>query len=94
MLGSVQLDLTEAAFDAPVVEVTVTQLLGSLLLRLPDGVAVRDEISTVLGETTVRNLGRADPGQPTVVLRGTNLLGEIKVRGPRRAPSWLTWGQG
>jgi len=87
-LGSVHLDLTEAAFDAPLVDLTVTQLMGSLLVRLPTGTNVRDETTSFLGETTVKDLGRPNPALPTVVIRGTNLLGEIKVRGPRRVSIW------
>jgi hypothetical protein len=88
LLGSVELDLTEATFDAPVVEINVTQLLGSVLLRVPRGVAVRDETSRVLAETSIKGIGDPDPTFPTVVLRGTNVLGEIKVRGPKKQPIW------
>ena len=87
-LGSVQLDLTEAAFEAPVVEINVTQVLGSLFIRVPPGVTVRDEAASVLAETSVRGIGEPDAACPTIVIRGTNLLGEIKVRGPRRPPPW------
>lgn len=88
ILGSVHLDLTDATFDAPVVEVNGTHLLGTLFLRVPTGTNVRDETTKVLGSTSIKNIGTPDPSLPTVVLRGTNLLGEIKVRGPRRVPPW------
>ena len=88
VLGSVKLDLTEATFEAALVEIEVTQVAGSLFLRLPEGTTVRDETTNVLGETSVRGLGRPDPALPTVVVRGTNVLGEIKIRGPRRASLW------
>ena len=87
-LGSVQLDLTEATFETPVVEVNVTQFLGSVFLRVPLGVTIRDETANVLGETSVKGTGEPDPALPTVVLRGTNVLGEIKVRGPKKPPPW------
>jgi len=87
-LGSVQLDLTQAAFDTSVVEVNVTQVLGSVFLRVPLGVTVRDETANVLGETSIKGIGQPDPTFPTIVLRGTNVLGEIKVRGPKKPPPW------
>jgi hypothetical protein len=87
-LGSVQLDLTEAAFETAVVEVNVTQFLGSVFLRVPVGVTVRDETANVLGETSIKGIGEPDPAFPTIVLRGTNVLGEIKVRGPKKQLPW------
>jgi DUF1707 SHOCT-like domain len=87
-LGSVQLDLTEAVFDTQVVEVNVTVVLGSLHLRVPAGTTVRDETASVLAETSVKGIGAPDPRFPVVVLRGTTLLGEIKVRGPKRSSMW------
>ena len=87
-LGSVQLDLTEAVFDTQVVELNVTQVMGSILLRVPLGTTVRDETANVLAETSVKGIGVPDPAFPVIVLRGTNVMGEIKVRGPKRPPMW------
>lgn len=87
-LGEVQLDLTEASFDEQVVELNVTQVLGSVLLRVPMGTTVRDEMANVLAETTVKGIGTPDPAFPVIVLRGTNVLGEIKVRGPKSPSLW------
>jgi hypothetical protein len=87
-LGSVHLDMTEATFVAPVVEVNVTQLLGSVELRVPTGTTIRDETATVLAETSIKGIGEPDPSIPTIVLRGTNVLGEIRVRGPKKLSVW------
>ena len=87
-LGSVQLDFTEATFDTQVVEVNVTQVCGSILLRVPTGTTVRDETANVLAETSIKGIGAPDPRFPVIVLRGTNVLGEIKVRGPKRPSLW------
>jgi hypothetical protein len=87
-LGSVQLDLTEAVFDTQVVELNVTQVMGSILLRVPLGTTVRDETANVLAETSVKGIGVPDPAFPVIVLRGTNVMGEIKVRGPKKTPMW------
>lgn len=83
-LGGIRLDFTEATFEAPVVEVNVTQVLGTVLLRVPAGTTVVNETASVMGDTSIRGLGQPDPAGPTIVLRGTNIMGEIKVRGPRR----------
>jgi hypothetical protein len=87
-LGSVELDLTEATFDVQVVELNITQFMGSVFLRVPWGTTIRDETSHALGETSIKGIGSPDPSFPVIVLRGTNVLGEIKVRGPKRPPVW------
>ena len=88
LMGSVQLDLTEATFDAPVVEVNTTNVMGELTIRVPLGTVVRDEVTNVLAESSVKDVGEPDRSMPTVVIRGTNVMGEVKVRGPRRPPLW------
>ena len=88
VMGDIKLDLTQATFDAPVVEVTGTQLMGSMLLRVPLGVTIVDEVTNVLGETSISGLGEPDPSMPTIVLKGTNIMGDIKVRGPKKPSRW------
>ena len=88
LLGSVTLDLTEATFPARTIEVSCTQLLGQITIRVPLGTTVRMETANVLGDTSVKHIGEPDPSRPTVVVRGTNILGEVSVRGPKRASLW------
>lgn len=87
-LGSVLLDLTEATFDGPLIEVNAVNVLGELTIRVPDGMTVRDEVNNVLGDSSIKNLGPPDPALPTLVVRGTNVLGDIKVRGPKKPRHW------
>lgn len=91
VMGDIKLDLTQATFDAPVVEITGTQLMGSLLLRVPPGVTIVDEVTNVMGETTIKDVGDPDPSMPTIVLRGTNIMSEIKVRGPKPPKKPSRW---
>ena len=88
VMGDIKLDLTQATFDAPVVEVTGTQLMGSMVLRVPLGVTIVDEVTNVLGETSIKDIGEPDPTMPTIVLKGTNIMGDIKVRGPKKPSRW------
>ncbi len=87
-MGSVYLDLTEADFDASVVELSGTQFMGSLFLRVPPGTNIRDETTSVMGSTSIKDIGEPNPSFPTVVIRGTNVMSEIKVRGPKKPPIW------
>jgi len=88
LMGDIKLDLTQATFDAPVVELTGTQLMGSMLLRVPPGVTIVNEVTNVMGETSVKDIGEPDPRMPTIVLKGTNIMSDIKVRGPKKLSRW------
>ncbi len=88
LMGDIKLDLTQASFDAPVVELTGTQLMGSLLLRVPPGVTIVNEVTNVMGETSIKDIGEPDPSMPTIVLKGTNIMSDIKVRGPKKPSRW------
>lgn len=88
LMGSVRLDLTEATFDAPTVYIDCTTLLGDVTLRVPVGVTIIDEVTQVLASTSIKDIGEPDAAMPTIVLRGTNILSEIKVRGPRKPSRW------
>ena len=88
VMGDIKLDLTQATFDAPVVELTGTQLMGSMLLRVPPGVTIVNEVTNVMGETSVKDIGEPDPRMPTIVLKGTNIMSDIKVRGPKKLSRW------
>lgn len=88
LMGSITLDLTEATFPDRTIEVSCTQLFGQITIRVPLGTTVRLETANVLGDTSVKHVGEPDPSRPTVVVRGTNILGEISVRGPKRPSIW------
>ena len=87
-LGSAVLDLTEATFTAREVDINCTQFMGSITIRVRPGTTVRFEAANVLGDSSVKGLGAPSNAEPTVVVRGTNILGEIKVRGPKKASMW------
>jgi Cell wall-active antibiotics response 4TMS YvqF len=88
ILGSAVVDLTEATFTSRRVEINCTQFLGSIVVRVPPGTSVRVESANVLGDSSVKEIGEPNDAQPTVVVRGTNILGDISVRGPKRPPIW------
>lgn len=88
VMGDIKLDLTQATFDAPVVALTGTVLMGSMVIRVPLGVTVINEVTNVLGDTSVKDIGEPDPSMPTLVLKGTNIMGDIKVRGPKKPSRW------
>ncbi len=87
-VGSVLLDLTEATFEAPVVEINCSVFVGDVKIRVRPGTNVSMEASTFLGDTSVKGIGVPDPAMPTVVVSGTCVVGDISVRGPKQQPFW------
>jgi hypothetical protein len=88
LLGSAVVDLTEATFASRQVVINCTQFMGSIVVRVLPGTAVRVEAANVLGDSSVKEIGEPNDAHPTVVIRGTNILGDISVRGPKRPPIW------
>jgi hypothetical protein len=87
-LGSAVVDLTEATFTSRQVEINCTQFMGGIVVRVPPGTTVRVEAANVLADTSVKEIGEPNDRQPSVVIRGTNILGDISVRGPKRPSIW------
>lgn len=88
ILGSAVLDLTEARFTSREVEVSCTQFLGSITMRVRPGTTVRIDAANVLADASVKRVGEPDDREPTILVHGTNILGDISVRGPKRPPPW------
>ena len=87
-LGSALLDLTEATFTTREVDIHCTQFMGSITIRVRPGTTVRFEAANVLGDSSIKGVGEPSNAEPTIVIRGTNILGEISVRGPKKSSMW------
>ena len=83
VFGGVDLDLREADFDAPVVEITVATCFGGVDLKVPAGVTVRTETVNIFGGTEVKNVGEPVEGAPTLVIKGVVFFGGVSVKGPK-----------
>lgn len=83
LFGGIDLDMRDAVFEAPQVEIAGFWCFGGLDIKVPAGVEVRDETAGIFGGTDVRNLGDAIPGAPTLVLKGVTLFGGVSVQGPK-----------
>ncbi|SER07987.1 Cell wall-active antibiotics response 4TMS YvqF [Microlunatus flavus] len=90
IFGGVDLDLREADFDAPVVELNVSTCFGGVDIKVPAGINVRNETVNIFGGTDVKNLGEPIEGAPTLVIKGTVFFGGVDVKGPRPK----RWGRG
>ncbi|WP_313896263.1 DUF1707 domain-containing protein [Streptomyces sp. YIM 98790] len=78
--GGVELDLTEAIFESPVVTISVVTLCGGVDIKLPENVTVRNSGNGILGGFEVRENEASEPGAPVVVVQGVALLGGVSAR--------------
>ena len=83
VFGGVDLDLRDADFDAPVVELNVSACFGGIDLKVPAGITVRNETVNIFGGTEIKNVGEPVEGAPTLVIKGTVFFGGVSVKGPR-----------
>jgi hypothetical protein len=83
LFGGVDLDLREAVFEAPTVEIFGFWCFGGLDIKVPEGIEVRDQTVGIFGGTDVRDVGDPLPGAPTLIIKGASLFGGVSVRGPK-----------
>jgi hypothetical protein len=83
LFGGMDLDMSEAVFEAPRVEISGFWCFGGLDIKVPAGMQVRDETAGIFGGTDVRDLGEPIPGAPTLVIKGVALFGGVSVHGPK-----------
>jgi Domain of unknown function (DUF1707) len=83
LFGGTDLDLRDAIFEAPVVEISGFWCFGGLDIKVPEGIEVRDQTAGIFGGTDVRDIGDPVPGAPTLVIKGVSLFGGVSVHGPK-----------
>ena len=87
LFGGTDLDLRDAIFEAPVVEISGFWCFGGLDIKVPEGIEVRDQTAGIFGGTDVRDVGDPAPGAPTLVIKGVSLFGGVSVHGPKPSKS-------
>ena len=81
--GGVELDLSEATFEAAEVRFGVNCIFGGVELTVPEGTEVVSHVAAVFGGADTHRLAPPQPGMPRVVLAGFVLFGGLNVRNPR-----------
>ncbi len=90
VFGGVDLDLREADFDAPVVELNVQACFGGIDLKVPAGINVRSETVKHPRRHRGQEPRGARRGRTHLVIKGIVLFGGVEVKGPRPK----RWGRG
>ena len=84
LFGGMDLDLRDAIFEAPVVEISGFWCFGGLDMKVPEGIEIQDQTAGIFGGTDVRDIGDPAPGAPTLVIKGVSLFGGVSIKGPKK----------
>lgn len=87
VFGGVEIDLTEAEFDAPELVIHCTAVFGGVEIRVPDHVTLRGGGAGIFGGFDVRQQQATDPHSPVVTITGTAVFGGVEAKW--RKPSKL-----
>ena len=84
LFGGMDLDLRNAIFEAPVVEISGFWCFGGLDIKVPEGIEIQDQTAGIFGGTDVRDVGDPAPGAPMLVIKGVTLFGGVSIKGPKK----------
>jgi hypothetical protein len=84
LFGGMDLDLRDAIFEAPVVEISGFWCFGGLDMKVPEGIEIQDQTAGIFGGTDVRDVGDPAPGAPMLVIKGVSLFGGVSIKGPKK----------
>ncbi|MHA6762684.1 DUF1707 SHOCT-like domain-containing protein [Streptacidiphilus sp. PAMC 29251] len=87
VFGGVEIDLTEAVFDAPELVIHCTAVFGGVEIRVPDHVTLRGGGAGVFGGFDVKHQEGTDPHGPVVTIKGAAVFGGVEAKW--RKPSKL-----
>lgn len=79
-MGSMELDFTEATFDAMDTDVDVDMIGGSIELRVPAGVQVDAHLATTFASYQDHRPNTGGTADRRILLHGRAILGSIEVR--------------
>ena len=83
MFGGVELDLTEATFEAHELTFNVFCPFGGVEVTVPPGTDVDSSVIAVFGRAEVRKLAPPDGLAPRIVVKGFCGFGGVEVRNPK-----------
>jgi uncharacterized protein DUF1707/cell wall-active antibiotic response 4TMS protein YvqF len=78
--GGVDIDLTEAIFEQPYVEIYATAICGGVEIKVPENVSLRGSGSGVMGGFEVKESESAQPDAPVVEIKGVAIWGGVEAK--------------
>lgn len=83
IFGGVDLDLTEATFEAKEITFNVFCLFGGVNVVVPVGTDVDNQVMAIFGGSDVHKLAAPHPSAPKLALKGFVGFGGVDVRNPK-----------
>ncbi|NSC23658.1 DUF1707 domain-containing protein [Streptomyces albus subsp. chlorinus] len=83
LFGGIEIDLTEALFEHPHVQINATAIFGGIEIRVPENVTLQQKGAGIFGGFDVQVTDSPDPGAPTVLVEGAAIFGGVEAR-PKR----------
>ncbi|BFV57525.1 DUF1707 domain-containing protein [Kitasatospora sp. CMC57] len=90
VFGGVEIDLTDAVFESPEVEIEAWAVFGGVDIKVPENVSLHGSGVGVFGGFEVREQTAADPYAPVVRVKGAAVFGGCEAR-PRRGKKLREW---
>ncbi|MQS13822.1 DUF1707 domain-containing protein [Streptomyces kaniharaensis] len=90
VFGGVDIDLSDAVFESPKVEIDVLSLFGGVEIRVPENVSLHGGGVGIFGGFDVKEQTAADPYAPVVRVKGTAIFGGCDAK-PRRGKKLKEW---
>jgi hypothetical protein len=83
IFGGIEIDLTEALFEHPHVQINVTAIFGGIEIRVPENVTLQQKGAGIFGGFDVQVTDSPDPTAPTVLVEGAAVFGGVDAA-PKR----------
>ncbi|MGI5349096.1 DUF1707 SHOCT-like domain-containing protein [Streptomyces sp. CA-250714] len=81
--GGIEIDLTEALFEHPHVQINATAIFGGIEIRVPENVTLQQKGAGIFGGFDVQVTDSPDPNAPTVLVEGAAVFGGVDAK-PKR----------
>ncbi|MFI8851409.1 DUF1707 domain-containing protein [Streptomyces sp. NPDC053499] len=81
--GGIEIDLTEALFEHPHVQINATAIFGGIEIRVPENVTLQQKGAGIFGGFDVQVSDSPDPTAPTVLVEGAAIFGGVDAK-PKR----------
>ncbi|MBO8202410.1 DUF1707 SHOCT-like domain-containing protein [Streptomyces smyrnaeus] len=81
--GGIEIDLTEALFEHPHVQINATAIFGGIEIRVPENVTLQQKGAGIFGGFDVQVTDSTDPTAPVVLVEGAAIFGGVDAK-PKR----------
>jgi hypothetical protein len=85
VFGGVEIDLTEAVFDAPELVINCTAVFGGVEIKVPDHVTLRGGGIGIFGGSDIQQQEGTDASSPIVTIKSVCVFGGVEAKRKRRS---------